>query len=249
MPIPKVKTTKEKNYLKKIYLIYGIPKIGKTTIASQLGSDESKVLFFATEAGHKEQEIYKWYVDEEVSETDLDSGEVITIVEQRDPSNWLHFKSCVMEMTKQNDFKCLVIDTVDNLFDWCQSYVRKRENIQHESDLGFGKGYDMLKKEFAAPINYLSQKGYGVIFLSHAKENEVEENKRKFTKIETTMPNTAKKIVQPLSDYILYFHADETGNRLVRTKATQTVTAGDRSGRLPEIIPMDSKVLINHLSV
>lgn len=249
MPIPKVKTTKEKNYLKKIYLIYGIPKIGKTTIASQLGSDESKVLFFATEAGHKEQEIYKWYVDEEVSETDLDSGEVITIVEQRDPSNWLHFKSCVMEMTKQNDFKCLVIDTVDNLFDWCQSYVRKRENIQHESDLGFGKGYDMLKKEFAAPINYLSQKGYGVIFLSHAKENEVEENKRKFTKIETTMPNTAKKIVQPLSDYILYFHADETGNRLVRTKATQTVTAGDRSGRLPEILPMDSKVLINHLSV
>lgn len=248
MPIPKSKTTRETNYLKKIYLIYGLPKIGKTTIASQFGDDNNKVLFFATESGHKEQEIYKWYVEENVQETDLITGEVKTVTIQRDPSNWQHFKNCVMEVTQQNDFKCLVIDTVDNLFDWCQSYVRKKEGITHESDLGFGKGYDSLKKEFAAPINYLSQKGYGVLFLSHAKEHEVEENKRKFLKIETTLPNTAKKTIQPLADYILYFHADENGNRLVRTKATQTVTAGDRSGRLPEIIPMDSKALVAHLS-
>lgn len=248
MPLPKKKTERESNYLKKIFLIYGLPKIGKTTIASQFGDDVNKVLFFATEAGHKEQEIFKWHLEEVVQETNFETGEVTDVVIDRDPYKWEHFLTCVYEMSKQNDFKCLVVDTADNLFDWCQAYTRKKHNIDHESDLGFGKGYDILKKEFAAPINYLSQKGYGVIFLSHQKEQEVEEKRRKFTKIDTTLPNTAKKIIQPLADYILYFHADDDGNRLIRTKGTQNITAGDRSGRLPELLPMDSKILINNLT-
>jgi len=247
MPLPKAKTERETNFLKKIFLIYGLPKIGKTTIASRFGDEQNKVLFFATEAGHKEQEIYKWFVEETVESTDTKTGETKELTIQRDPSKWEHFKQCVVEVTKQNDFKCLIVDTADNLFDWCQSYVRKRDGIAHESDLGFGKGYDALKKEFAAPINYLSQKGYGVIFLSHAKEMEVEEKNRKYNKIDTTLPNTAKKIIQPLADYIFYFHADENGKRLIRTKATQTVSAGDRSGRLPELLPMDAEILINNL--
>jgi len=247
MPLPLKKTEKETNYLKKIFLIYGLPKIGKTTIASKFGDEQNRVLFFATEAGHKEQEIFKWFVEETVEETDFATGEVCEIKIERDPSTWEHFRQCVFEVTKQNDFKCLVIDTADNLFDWCQSYTRKKHNIQHESDLGFGKGYDILKKEFAAPINYLSQKGYGVIFLSHQKETEVEERRRKFTKIDTTLPNTAKKIIQPLADFIFYFHADDEGNRLIRTKATENVTAGDRSGRLPELLPMDAEILIEQL--
>ena len=150
-------------------------------------------------------------------------------------------------MTKQTEFKCLIIDTADNLFDWCQAYVRKRDGITHESDQGFGKGYDALKKEFGAPINYLAQKGYGVIFLSHAKDMEVEEKNRKFNKTDTTLPNTAKKIIHPLVDYIFYFHADDQGNRLIRTKGNQAVNAGDRGGWLPEIMPMDSRTLIENL--
>lgn len=247
MPLPKAKTNRESNYLKKSYLIYGIPKIGKTTVASQFGDEDNKVLFFATEPGHKEQEIYKWFCEETVDDVNKETGEVTEITIQRDPSNWDHFRQCVLEMTKQTEFKCLIIDTADNLFDWCQAYVRRRDKITHESDLGFGKGYDALKKEFGAPINYLAQKGYGVIFLSHAKESDVEERNRKFTKTDTTLPNTAKKIIHPLVDYILYFHADENGNRLIRTKGTQAINAGDRGGQLPEIMEMNAKTLIKHL--
>jgi len=247
MPLPKTKTERETNYLKKIFLVYGSPKIGKTTIASRFGDEKNKVLFFATEAGHKEQEIFKWYVEEKIEETNIDTGEIREMVVSRDPSKWEHFKQCVFEVSKQNDFKCLVVDTADNLFSWCQSYVRKRDEITHESDMSFGKGYDALKKEFEAPINFLSQKGYGIIFLSHAKDQEVEEKKRKFVKTDTTLPNTAKKVIQPLADFILYFYSDEDGKRLIRTKGTQTIAAGDRSGRLPEILPMDAEILINNL--
>lgn len=248
MALPKEKSQKETNYLKKIYTVIGEPKIGKTTIASQFGDEKNKVLFFACEAGHKEQEIYKWYVEETVDETDFKTGEVTEITIQRDPSNWMHFKQCVMEMTKQNDFKCLVIDTADNLFTWCQAHVRRRDGFLHESDLGFGKAYDMVKKEFEAPLAYLSQKGFGIVFISHAKESEVEEKNRKFRKIDSSMSNTAKKVIQPLSDYILYFHLGENGERLIRTKATPSIVAGDRSGRLPELLPMDAKLLIRELS-
>lgn len=248
MPIPKTKTTREMNYLKKTYLIYGSPKIGKTTIASRFGDNENKVLFFATESGHKEQEIFKWYVEETVEETDVMTGETREVTINRDPTKWEHFKQCVVEFTRQNDFKCLVVDTADNLFDWAQAFVRRRDGISHESDLAFGKGYDALKKEFSGPINYLSQKGYGIIFLSHAKEIEVEEKGRKFNRIDSTLPSTAKKVIQGLSDYIFYFHSDEQGSRLIRTKGTSAVVAGDRSGRLPEIMPMDADVLIKNLN-
>jgi hypothetical protein len=106
-----------------------------------------------------------------------------------------------------------------------------------------------LKKEFSAPINFLSQKGYGIIFLSHAKESDVEDGGRKFTKIDSTLPNTAKKVIHGLCDYIFYFYSDNEGKRLIRTKAAHNVNAGDRSGLLPEVLPMDAHILIDALSV
>lgn len=248
MPLPKEKTKMESNYLKKSYLIYGIPKIGKTTVAASFGTDKDKALFFATEPGHKHQEIYKWYVDEKVEETNLVSGEITEVTVSRDPSNWQHFKQCCFEMTKQNDFKILIVDTADNLFSWCQAYVRKDKKIDHESDMEFGKGYDALKTEFQAPINFLAQKGYGIAFLSHAKENDNEANGVKSRYTDSSLPNTAKKVIHALCDYILYFYADEHGNRFIRTKGNRQINAGDRGGTLPEVIKMDAELLIKELS-
>ncbi len=235
MPLPKARSGIEPNYLKKIYLIYGEPKAGKTTVAAAFGDDkDNKVLFFPTEPGHKFQSIYKYAIN--------DKGDA--------PFKWEHFQECVKELaTTEHQFKCVVIDTVDNLFSWCGDYTNAKNDIQHESDLGFGKGYAAIKKEFERVINFLGQRDIGIIFISHAKSEEKEINKRKLTAIGPTLGNTGSKVVRGLSDYILYFYQDSDGRRLIRTKGSESIVAGDRSGKLPEIMPMDVKKLVEALNV
>ena len=224
MPIPLTKSQVDLNYLNKITLLFGAPKSGKSTLASRLGDEENKILFFATERGHNFLEVYKW-------QTNYGT----------DPTSWEHFKQAVVEVTKQNDFKCLAIDTVDNLFDWCRRYVNKKHNLEHESDAGFGKGYAYIKEEFSAPINYLTQKGIGVMFISHSKTEDKELVNKKVTYTDSTLPSTAKKIIHGLCDYIFYVGVDIDGSRFLLTKGNETVNAGDRSGRLPARMKLDAE--------
>lgn len=233
MPLPTKRSQVESNYLKKIYLFYGEPKAGKTTTAARFGDDDkNKVLFFPTEPGHKFQSIYKWETDKHEA-----------------PTRWEHFQLCVRELASStHEFKCVVIDTVDILFDWCAAYTNKKQQIEHESDLGFGKGYAAIKKEFHAVINFLGQKDIGIIFISHAKAEEREVNKRKLTHVGPSLGNTASKVVLGLCDYIFYFNFDYDGSRIITTKGSESIIAGDRSGVLPGSIPMDAEKLIEVLN-
>ena len=230
--LPTTRTSRETDYLKFIYLIFGIPKIGKSTILSKMG----KVLVFATEPGHKSLEIFKYEVQNKKT------GKL------ESPTRWIDFKICCKDLvTEDHDFNCLGIDTVDNLWKWCSEYICHKHKIEHESDLGFGKGYALVREEFMKPINYLAQRGMGIIFVSHSKTSEKELVNRKITYTDSTLPGSAAKVINGLCDYILYFFVDVEGHRLIRTKGIETINAGDRTGKLPEIIPMDAELLIEEL--
>lgn len=89
-------------------LIYGAPKTGKSTLASQF----EKPLFLATEAGLNALETYN---------TEIDSWEKFLEV-------------CAEIVEGKHGFKTIVIDTVDNLFNMCSAFICKRNKIQHESE-------------------------------------------------------------------------------------------------------------------
>ncbi len=233
MPLPKKKSEKEKDYLKKIYLWYGAPKAGKTTIAANFGDDtDNKILFFCTEPGHKFQEIYKW-------ET----------AKGKSPSIWEHWKECCREIAKDDQgFKCIAVDTLDNLWKWCAIHVNDELGIEHESQVGFGRGYHAIRDEFFKPLNWLTQNGYGLIFISHEATSERQVGPRKLNFTDTTLPGTCRKLIHGICDYIFYFGMDHDGKRSIRTKGTENFNAGDRSGLLPELIDMDAgklKELLN----
>ena len=230
MPIPKVKSKKETDFFKKNTLVYGIAKAGKSTFVTRI-TENYKALWFTTEPGHKELEILKWQTDK---------GE--------DPTNWEHFRLCVKELTEQNEIKCLIVDTADNLFSWCEKYVNKKHNLEHSSDAGYGKGYSLVKDEFHTVINYLTQKNFGVFFISHSHTQDKELVNKKITYTDSTLPNTAKKVVHALVDHILYVYVDIDGKRYIRTKGTETVNAGDRSGRLPDVMPLDHEIFLNEIN-
>ena len=237
MPLPTKKSEIQDNYLKHKFLIYGIPKIGKTTIASRLGGDEGDMMFFTTESGHDFQEIFKYEV------LNKSTGEL------HSPTSWSHFLEMVKELTTTNDhsFKGVCIDTVDNLWEWCAEHVMRTNKIKDLADMGYGKGFNLAKKEFSRPINYLSQMGYGIVFLSHAKEFKREKGPREITYIDSSLPNSPKKFIHGLVDFIFYFHADSEGKRWIATKGTDSFNAGDRSGRLDPMIEMDADILIQQM--
>ena len=231
VPLPTKKSEKEKDYLTKIYLWYGKPKSGKTTTAANFSGENGDMLFFCTEPGHKFQEIFKW---------EREDG--------KQPQGWNDWLTCCREIAGGgHQFKSIAIDTVDNLWKMCEEFTCNKLGLQHLSDADFGKAYHAARDEFFKPINWLGQNGYGLIFISHEQSVERQVGPRKIQYTDTTLANTAKKVVHGISDYIFYFGITDEGDRYIMTKGSENLNAGDRSGVLPEQINMDSKELIQEL--
>jgi hypothetical protein len=223
MELPTSKSARVTDLKKFIVQIYGQPKAGKSTFASKFDN----ALFICTEPGHKFLEVY--------------GGDHVH-------KDWSEIRDTVMRLCKEDhDFQTVVIDTVDNAYEFCSQWVCKQKGIEHESDEGYGKGWTAVKKEFKGVINALANRGFGLVFISHSKLGELESKGVKRPFVDNSLSNSAKSFVNGLSDFIFYCYMDDDGNRLMRTKANLNVNAGDRSGKLPEVMPMDYEQLIEEL--
>lgn len=224
------KQTKGKIDIEEIrLLLYGPPKIGKTALASGFPN----TVFAATEKGYKSLKIYK-----------------------KDIEDWDMFKDFINDIVKGNhDFRTVVIDTADLLFDKCSQAVCERLGIEHESEAEWGRGWTATKEEFTRTINKLMQSRYGVIFISHTKGDKITTKVEEITKTVPTLNNQARKILLPLVDTIgcmryKTYKFKESGKKkvkyeerlIVSFKPSESIEAGDRTGLLPselklEIIP------------
>lgn len=158
--------------------------------------------------------------------------------------NWDDVINAVKALTTtQHNFKTVVIDTIDNAFEFCALHVLKSRGIEHESDEGFGKGWGLIKREFTKVINFLANSGYGIVFISHEKSSQREERGVKREYIDNSLSNQARVYVNGLVDFIFYCYMDDNQNRLMRTKATLNINAKDRSGKLPALMKLDFKEL------
>ena len=235
--MPFVKTKKDTDYLKNKYLFYGPPKAGKTTIAANIGDNEHLTAFCCCEPGHRFVSINQW-----------------TNSKGKQPTNWMDIVECCRELydVENHNFSCLVIDTVDIAWDWCTDYICKMNDITHPSEMGFGKAYQAVAKEFSNVFNKLGQQGIGFIFISHEKEYEVQIGPRKESCISTTLSSGAKKFIHGFVDFIWYFSSDLDGNRFILTDRHDNITAGSRGdingGSLPLKMEMDAEKIKGYLS-
>ena len=197
-------------------LLYGSPKIGKSTFCSQMDHP----LFLATEPGLEALEVYEVKVPD-----------------------WKTFLQACAEISQGNHpFKTIVIDTVDNLWKACSEYVRDQLDIMHESDLAYGKGYAMVKEEFFRVLRKLSLLPYGLVMTSHEDLVEVKTRTATITKAMPTLPKSGRDIILGWVDMILYAHSVTTDSgeiRVIRTKPSENWEAGDRTKRLPAMLPLD----------
>lgn len=208
-------------------LLFGPPKVGKTTFVAELDPDNT--LFLACEPGVGALEVYTVPI-----------------------TSWTEFREVGAELVKQpGRFKTLAIDTVDELYRMCSDHVCAEHGVKHPSDLEYGKGWSLVSDEWRLRVGKLAGLGLGVWFISHAKETEVPVRVGKVTKTVPTMAGQARSHVLGFCDFIFLaaFEGgdEEEGRRVLYTAPSEQWEAGGRVPRdakpLPNPLPLDAKAL------
>jgi len=224
--LPKEKTPPKQDLADLSLVAFGQSKLGKSTWAS--GAEGA--LFLATEPGLNSLNVYQIPIRtwDELLEASAEIGQ------------------------GRHQFKTIIIDTVDNAYKLCADHICTKFKVQHESDLGYGKGWSLVNGEFQRVLTKLAFLPYGLFLISHSQEKEIETRTGKYIKIVPTLPDKARKIVLGMVDMILFcdleVSVDENGKqvvrRVMRTKPSLYYEAGDRTGRLPETIDLNFKAFL-----
>lgn len=211
MPLPTTKTPPSLDLTRLKVLLYGLPKVGKSTFCAGFPD----AIFLATERGLDALDVY-----------------------QQPVTTWKELTDACGELAEgKHPFKTIIIDTIDNAFKMCTDHFLAKHKVEYIGDLSFGKGFGLVTNEFHRVITKLSHLPYGLVMVSHAVTKTVETPTGEIEKTTPTLPDRGRGTVLGLADLVLYADQDKTG-RVMRTKRTQHYEAGDRTGRLPETLPL-----------
>lgn len=196
----------------KYLLLYGAPKVGKTSFAVQA----PRALVCAFEMGTNA----------------LAGTKAVPMLK------WTDFKKVISQLRKPQGremYDTIVIDTVSIAFDLCNKYICQREGVDSVRDVAWGQGWGMLKQEFQEAFREITMLGFGLIFIAHAKEKPTEARDSEGNTISAMAPDltsAAYTIVNSIVDLIGYINIeyDELGRgeRYLYTRQTPTIFAGSR---------------------
>ena len=196
----------------KYLLLYGAPKVGKTSFAVQA----PRALICAVEM----------------------FTNALAVTRFVPMLKWTDFKKVVSQLRKpqaREMYDTIVIDTVSIAFDLCNKYICQREGVDSIRDVAWGQGWGMLKQEFQEAFREITMLGFGLIFIAHAKEKPTEARDSEGNSISAMAPDltsSAYTIVNSIVDLIGYISVEYDTNggseRYLYTRQTPTIFAGSR---------------------
>lgn len=209
-----------------ITFIYGPPKVGKTTIASQFPD----ALLLAWEKGYN----------------------ALPGVYAQDINTWAEMKQVYRALKTpqvQEKYKTLVVDTADIASDACQKYICNQLGIDNIGDGGWtNNGWAKYKKEFDDVFRSLAMMGYAVVFISHAKEKKIEpKGKAAYDQICPTLQTSACSIIENMADIYGYAHIIEGTPMLTLRCPDETIKCGGRFKYIAQEIPLGYEELAKAL--
>jgi len=210
-----------------IWLFFGEPKVGKTTLANQM----TNALFLATEPGTAAME---------AAEIQINS--------------WSDFRNAIKALLKEDHkWETLVVDTVDNLYEFLVDDVCSENKWTDLSDVGFGKGYKLARRKLTNAIATLRKLDMTIVFISHErKEIEIDDNGKRSGSVTVTsaLPGSARKVLHGAVDFILRVEIGENESRYIRTAPfkdgdlhIECGARGSLAKPMPELLELDYKVL------
>ena len=201
-----------------ITYVYGAGKTGKTTLASQM----DKSLLIAWQKGYN----------------------AIPGIMAQDVKSWSEMKMILRELKKpevQEAYKCIVIDTIDIAAAACQKYVCSQNGVDTLGDLAWGKGWSLVKRELEQTFRNITQLGYALFFISHAKDKTFKkENGTEYNQIVPTLSTSYNEIVKDMADIYAYAHQvrnEDTGEVTVKLTLRSMDGTADTGSRFKYITP------------
>ena len=218
----------EKTSKKKIW-VYGSAFAGKTTFADQAPTP----LNLNTDGNVKYVTMPRLSIKDEVT------------VEGRITKRkfaWEIFKEAIAELEKGSDFETVVIDLLEDTYEYCRLYMYNELGITHESDDSF-RAWDKVRIEFLSTIKRLLNLDYNIILISH-EDTSKDLTKKGGDKVTAIMPNLNEKASKKIAGMVdlvarlvvdgdkrtLNFKSDEVvfgGGRLQGVKTTEIPLSWD----------------------
>ena len=180
--------------------VYGEPNIGKTTFANQFPD----ALILNTDGNIK-------YIDSPVVP--------IKPIGNKDP--WEVFVENVELINKGgHTYKTIVVDLLEVIYQYCRNYYCKKLKIDHEADLGYGKGYDIVRNALLIVLRTLTNSDYNVVFISHEAATTYKDRiGREMTKYQ---PNITEKVATKIAGIM-----EITGRIMIQSSANEDGQAID----------------------
>lgn len=165
---------------------------------------------------------------------------------------WDVFKDTLSELEKkQNDFKTIVVDLLEDVYESCRiwCYSQKLDGISHESEAGFGKGYDIVRTEFLSTIRRLMNLDYENIILISHEDMSKDIAKKSGDKITAIRPNIPDKVANKIAgmvDLVARVVVEDDGSRTLNFKSNEVIFGGGRlKGLKTTQIPLDWSELMS----
>lgn len=145
---------------------------------------------------------------------------------------WQIFKDAISELEKKdNSFKTIVVDLLEDLYEGCRLYMYDKLGIEHESEDSF-RAWDKVRTEFLSTMKRLMNLEYENIILISHEDSSKDLMKKSGDKITSIRPNLQEKLANKIAgmvDIVARVVAEED-HRVLSLKPSEVVFGG---GRLP----------------
>ena len=167
-------------------------------------------------------------------------------------NSWSEFRQVLRQLKDEKAkamFETIIVDTADIAYDYCSKYICANNNVDTIADIGYGKGYGLVEKEFDECLRQIVQMGYGLVVISHETDKTfTDESGKQYNKIVPTLDKRANNVLARMCDIIMYTRSvtDGSGNEKVVgfMRGTSRYEAGSRFKYTPDYIDLSYDNLV-----
>lgn len=207
-------------------LLYGVPKVGKTEIVSELyGLENTLVLGF--EAGYK----------------NIPGLMGVTIDSY---STLLNYLQQLQRKEVRAKYDTIVFDTLDQFAFICEKYILDTYGKEALGECkAHGGAYKIFDIKVLNVLKKLNKMNYNIVYLSHSalKTEKDATTGQEYDKYLVKAPNRVQSIVLPEVDNIWFAYRKPTGERVLYTRESMYFQAGSRIKNLPAEIEFNAETI------
>lgn len=228
MLLPKNERRNIEKISKKVVWLYGAPFSGKTFLANKF----PEPLMLNTDGNIKFVDAAYVGIKDQVTVEGRQTKRVLA---------WAMFKEVIEELEKkQNDFKTIVVDLLEDMYEHCRLYMYDKLNISHESDDSFA-AWDKVRTEFLSTLKRLMNMDYENIILISHEDRSKDITRKSGDKITSIKPNLADKVANKVAgmvDIVARVVADGD-ERTLSFKTNEVIFGGGRLTVSAKVIPLN----------